>query len=645
MGEKAVCGDGRELQEVGARLRCELPLRDKYHRLRKYRNVFTGRDLCAWLMDTEYVDTEESAVELGNMLIRANVIQHVENRELVRNNAVSLYRFASSEQQASCGAHQSDAVSSDAHSSKPHPSAALDNKESYTQSFRQESTPAILSSSSFSQKMSGRFQSARGHSTNSTTKTTPRSRLRPSASVAALLTSPRVSTTRPTAADKSAIMPTNDTLSPRGKALERVHRNENGPPSMDRHPMVESSQTRAQKNESLQKAQSPAQPSTSVSFLRDFPSRDSSTSSDTVPVRAGKAPIIGGLKLVSDHFASKEAQMATLDGGVKPATLESLPNALQQFSSDLDDAIAEADEANVKSFVMPSSLPVPSWALPKSPRRSGRLQASAAACISPRDRLAQLNSPTKQNAVSPPVPKLPQPNLPQPSPAKLHGSNSDSSNTLHMTEQPPPDPMRMSPSTSALRLRVGSPRSVLLGHGGIRPNASGIVPERRSGRLRGSTSTRQLLSPKRRESVGSRSSSRKALFSPRAVRDSSTFSAADEGSGSDFESRDSSHAGPSSAFMQKISGVQLGARPSVATDCADDPSAMIGKRGFSIRARSTRSGVNVDNDFDLCDDDESETLAGKVSRKSTNRSANGAQARETGRDAAPWFSNTTEVDS
>uniref|UniRef100_A0A7S0ZEP4 DEP domain-containing protein n=1 Tax=Timspurckia oligopyrenoides TaxID=708627 RepID=A0A7S0ZEP4_9RHOD len=86
--------NGQEMKDLVPRFKAEIPVRDRYYRMRKIKEVFSGREACSWLIAQKYASDDSDAVDLGNKLIQIGVFRHVESKELMRPSPLAYYRFS-----------------------------------------------------------------------------------------------------------------------------------------------------------------------------------------------------------------------------------------------------------------------------------------------------------------------------------------------------------------------------------------------------------------------------------------------------------------------------------------------------------------------------------------------------------------------
>lgn len=85
-----------ELEELTTHLRANLEIKDRKYLLSSYKNCFVGSEAVDLMVSAKLSPTRESAVHLGQMLIAANVIQHVTKDHAFKDEKL-FYVFAADE--------------------------------------------------------------------------------------------------------------------------------------------------------------------------------------------------------------------------------------------------------------------------------------------------------------------------------------------------------------------------------------------------------------------------------------------------------------------------------------------------------------------------------------------------------------------
>merc|ERR1711860_323747 len=71
--------DDKELEELTAKLRANLDIKDRKYLMTTYPQCFIGNEAVTFMVENDISSSRESAVELGKLLMAADVIRHVTN--------------------------------------------------------------------------------------------------------------------------------------------------------------------------------------------------------------------------------------------------------------------------------------------------------------------------------------------------------------------------------------------------------------------------------------------------------------------------------------------------------------------------------------------------------------------------------------
>ena len=80
------------LKAQAKRLECNLDIQDRKYHAKTYATCFIGSDAVKLIIDLGFANSESSAVEFGNKLIQANIIQHVKREHNFKNKNL-FYQF------------------------------------------------------------------------------------------------------------------------------------------------------------------------------------------------------------------------------------------------------------------------------------------------------------------------------------------------------------------------------------------------------------------------------------------------------------------------------------------------------------------------------------------------------------------------
>jgi len=80
------------LEKIKTEMMNKLDIRDRSSFLRTHPRCFVGKDAVQFLIDTKYAKDAEEAIQIGNQLIEAGVIEHVTREHMFKNEDL-LYRF------------------------------------------------------------------------------------------------------------------------------------------------------------------------------------------------------------------------------------------------------------------------------------------------------------------------------------------------------------------------------------------------------------------------------------------------------------------------------------------------------------------------------------------------------------------------
>ncbi|CAM9869599.1 unnamed protein product [Sphacelaria rigidula] len=83
----------RHVFQSADKMKTELKVRDRIHRLRVYKKCFSGREAVQWMLSNGHATSINEAKRLGNEMMKNGVFEHISNSHLFEDSSV-LYRFS-----------------------------------------------------------------------------------------------------------------------------------------------------------------------------------------------------------------------------------------------------------------------------------------------------------------------------------------------------------------------------------------------------------------------------------------------------------------------------------------------------------------------------------------------------------------------
>jgi len=81
-----------EIDRIAAEMREEIEVKDRTHYFKKYESCFVGKKLVIWLIEKNYAETVEDAVQIGDFFMTKNIFHHVLRDHAFKNKNL-YYRF------------------------------------------------------------------------------------------------------------------------------------------------------------------------------------------------------------------------------------------------------------------------------------------------------------------------------------------------------------------------------------------------------------------------------------------------------------------------------------------------------------------------------------------------------------------------
>lgn len=83
----------RHVFQLADKMKTDLKVKDRIHRLRVYQECFSGREAVQWMLTNGHASSVNEAERLGNEMMKNGVFEHISNSHLFEDSSV-LYRFS-----------------------------------------------------------------------------------------------------------------------------------------------------------------------------------------------------------------------------------------------------------------------------------------------------------------------------------------------------------------------------------------------------------------------------------------------------------------------------------------------------------------------------------------------------------------------
>lgn len=87
----------RHVFQLADKMKTDLKVKDRIHRLRVYKECFSGREAVQWMIANGHASSVNEAERLGNEMMKNGVFEHISNSHLFEDSSV-LYRFSDGEE-------------------------------------------------------------------------------------------------------------------------------------------------------------------------------------------------------------------------------------------------------------------------------------------------------------------------------------------------------------------------------------------------------------------------------------------------------------------------------------------------------------------------------------------------------------------